>query len=79
MHESKRAAETRHRKDSPMRKVLFSPEAIADFEDIWLYIAQNIPARADDFFLDKLYAFYNGNLAAFPKLARQELILTGKY
>ncbi len=50
-----------------MRKVLFSPEAIADLEDIWLYIARDSPARADDF-LDKLYAFCNGNLAAFPEI-----------
>ncbi len=57
-----------------MRKVVFSPEAIADLEDIWLYIAQDSPAHADNF-LDKLYTI----LPHSQRLAREESILTGKY
>ncbi len=50
-----------------MRKVVFSPEAIADLEDIWLYIAQDSPAHADNF-LDQRYILCNDNLAAFPEI-----------
>ncbi len=53
-----------------MRKVLFSPEAIEDLEAIWLYIAQDSPARADDF-LDKLYTLCNDNLASFPEIGTE--------
>ncbi len=50
-----------------MRKIVLSPEAIEDLEKIWLYIAQESPARADSF-LDKIYALCAGNLAAFPEI-----------
>lgn len=51
-----------------MRKIVFSPEAIEDLEEIWLYIAQDCPARADSF-LDKLYSLCTENFAAFPDIA----------
>lgn len=50
-----------------MRKVVFSPEAIEDLEEIWLYIAQDSPARADGF-LDQLYSLCAEKLAAFPEI-----------
>lgn len=50
-----------------MRKIVFSPETIEDLEEIWLYIAQDSPARADGF-LDKLYSLCMEKLAAFPEI-----------
>lgn len=50
-----------------MRKIVFSPEAIEDLEEIWLYIAQDSPARADGF-LDQLYYLCTEKLAAFPEI-----------
>ena len=50
-----------------MRKIVFSPEAIEDLEEIWLYIAQDSPVQADGF-LDKLYSLCTVNLAAFPDI-----------
>jgi toxin ParE1/3/4 len=50
-----------------MRKIVFSPEAIEDLEEIWLYIAQDSPARADGF-LDQLYSLCTEKLAAFPEI-----------
>ncbi|PIE69928.1 MAG: plasmid stabilization protein [Deltaproteobacteria bacterium] len=57
-----------------MRKVVFSPEAIADLEDIWLYIARVSLARADSF-LDKLYLFCKDHLAAFPEIGTAKAYL----
>ncbi len=50
-----------------MRKIIFSPEALKDLEEIWLYIAQDSPSRADGF-LDQLYSLCTENLAAFPEI-----------
>jgi toxin ParE1/3/4 len=50
-----------------MRKIIFSPEAIEDLEEIWLYIAQDSASRADGF-LDQLYSLCKENLAAFPEI-----------
>lgn len=50
-----------------MRKIVFSPEAIEDLEEIWLYIAQDSPARADGF-LDQLHSLCTENLAVFPEI-----------
>lgn len=50
-----------------MRKVVFSPEAIEDLEEIWLYIAQDSQARADGF-LDQLHSLCTEQLAAFPEI-----------
>ncbi|HBH28172.1 MAG: type II toxin-antitoxin system RelE/ParE family toxin [Desulfofustis sp. PB-SRB1] len=49
-----------------MRKTLFSREAIEDLEEIWFYIAQDSPDRADDF-LDQLYSLCTEKLAPFPE------------
>jgi len=50
-----------------MKKIVFSPESIEDLEDIWFYIAQDSPSRADTF-LDKLQIFCRESLAAFPEI-----------
>lgn len=50
-----------------MRKIVFSPESIEDLENIWLYIAQDSPSRADHF-LDKLKTLCRKNLAVFPEI-----------
>ncbi|PIE65602.1 MAG: plasmid stabilization protein [Desulfobacterales bacterium] len=50
-----------------MRRIVFSPEALEDLEEIWLYIAQDSPARADGF-LDQLYALCTEKLAVFPEI-----------
>jgi toxin ParE1/3/4 len=50
-----------------MRKVLFSPEAIEDLENIWVYIAQNSPTQADCF-LDKLETLCKEDLSLFPQI-----------
>ncbi len=50
-----------------MKPVIFSPDAILDLEDIWLYIAQDDIDRADRF-VDKLRAFCEGELALFPEI-----------
>jgi toxin ParE1/3/4 len=50
-----------------MRKIVFSPEAIEDLEEIWLYIAQDSPTGADGF-LDQLYSLCTEKLAAFPEI-----------
>jgi toxin ParE1/3/4 len=52
-----------------MNKVIFSPEAVKDLENIWLYIAQNSLDRADDF-IDTLRDFCMEDLALFPKIGR---------
>ncbi len=61
-----------------MRKVLFSPEAVEDLENIWLYIARDSPDRADNF-LDKLHSLAMGILPHSRKLALDESTLPGKY
>ena len=50
-----------------MNKVIFSPEAVKDFEDIWLYIAQGSLDRADNF-VDTLRDFCREDLALSPKI-----------
>jgi toxin ParE1/3/4 len=50
-----------------MNKVIFSPEAVKDLEDIWLYIAQGSLDRADNF-VDTLRDFCRKDLALFPKI-----------
>ncbi len=53
-----------------MRKVVFSPESAEDLENIWLYIAQDSPLRADSF-LDKLYKLFRESLAVFPEIGTE--------
>ncbi len=53
-----------------MKRVIFSPETIIDLENIWFYIAQDSPARADNF-LDKLQAICTENLSLFPKIGSE--------
>lgn len=60
-----------------MRKIIFSPEAIKDLEEIWLYIAQDSPARADGF-LDQLYSCARRISQHFQKSAQGGLILIKK-
>ncbi len=50
-----------------MRKIVLSPEAIEDLAEIWLYIAQDSPARADGF-LDQLHSICTEKLAAFLEI-----------
>lgn len=50
-----------------MNKVIFSPEAVKDLKDIWLYIAQDSLDRADNF-VDTLRDFCREDLALFPKI-----------
>jgi plasmid stabilization system protein ParE len=50
-----------------MNKVIFSPEAVEDLEDIWLYIAQDSLDRADNF-IDALRNFCIEDLTLFPKI-----------
>jgi plasmid stabilization system protein ParE len=52
-----------------MRKIVFSPESIEDLQNIWLYIAQDSPSRADHF-LDKLQTLCRGNLTLSPEIGR---------
>jgi toxin ParE1/3/4 len=50
-----------------MNKVIFSPKAVEDLEDIWLYIAQDSLDRADNF-IDALRNFCMEDLTLFPKI-----------
>ncbi len=50
-----------------MKKVIFSPKSIEDIENIWFYIAQDSPTRADNF-IDKLRDICKENLSLFPKI-----------
>ena len=50
-----------------MNKVIFSPEAVQDLENIWLYIAQDSLDRADNF-IDTLRDFCMEDLALFPQI-----------
>ena len=52
-----------------MKPVGFSPEALNDLDEIWLYIAQDNIQHADRF-VDELQALCEGKLALFPKIGR---------
>ncbi|MCI5139350.1 MAG: type II toxin-antitoxin system RelE/ParE family toxin [Candidatus Electrothrix sp. AR1] len=58
-----------------MNKVIFSPEAVKDLEDIWLYIAQDSPDRADNF-VDKLRDSCMEDLALSPKIGSKRNYLS---
>ena len=48
-----------------MIAVIFSPEALCDLDEIWLYIAQDNVVNADRF-IDELQKLCEGELALFP-------------
>jgi len=50
-----------------MKVVLFTPEALSDLDDIWLYIAQDSIFHADCF-VDELRDLCEGKLALFPHM-----------
>ncbi len=50
-----------------MKKVIFSLESIEDLENIWFYIAQDSPTRADSF-IDKLRDICKEYFFIFPKM-----------
>lgn len=59
---------------SPQRPVI-SPQALADLDDIWWYIAQDRSPATADRVIDDIYAAIN-NLATFPGIGhlRDDLI-----
>ena len=52
-----------------MKPVLFSPQALNDVDEIWLYIAQDSIRQADRF-IDELQVLCEGKLALFPNMGR---------
>ena len=58
-----------------MKKVVFSLESIEDLENIWFYIAQDSPIRADGF-IDKLRDICKENFSIFPKIGSPRDYLT---
>lgn len=52
-----------------MKVVIFSPKALEDFDDIWLYIAQDNIEEAD-FFVDGIEILCTQKLALFPKMGK---------
>ena len=52
-----------------MSRVVLSPAALRDLEDIWLYIAQDGPKNADRI-VDQLLAICRDTLAPTPAIGR---------
>ena len=50
-----------------MSRVVLSPAAVRDLEDIWLYVARDSPKNADGF-VDRLLAICRDTLAPTPAI-----------